>query len=129
MSADGHQDFLPPDPLVARADGRQVAFDGFTVLRGSTRVVRTRWADPPAVCWCRVRVSTKDGSGGITTVSGQVLVFPFRATIGVLLVAAGLLLWRMVRRRSAERTRQAVAQARAAGMQEGRMNLNPPPES
>jgi len=57
-------------------------------------------------------------------------VFPFRATIGVLLVAAGmLLLWRMVRRRSAERTRQAVAQARAAGMQEGRMNLNPPPES
>ncbi|MFE2519398.1 fimbrial biogenesis chaperone [Streptomyces mirabilis] len=53
-----HHDFYGPHHnLVAEADGTKLAFSDFTVLRGSSRTVKTQWTDPPLACVCHIKVA------------------------------------------------------------------------
>jgi hypothetical protein len=68
----------------------------FTILRDSTRLVRTSWPDPPLLCICHVVVHLNDGTGHVITRTAEVIVFPVRLLIGIVVAAIGL--WLLTRR-------------------------------
>ncbi|MEV7005358.1 hypothetical protein [Streptosporangium sp. NPDC051022] len=94
-----HRDFFGRDALSVEVDGRRVPFPDFTVLRGASRDVTLRWADPPLMCVCHARVSVS-GPGGTSSRSATLVIFPlhlFALLLGVLLALSFLL--RLARRR------------------------------
>src|SRR5918994_2306066 len=116
-----HRDFVPPHALVATTGGRPTSFPAFTLLRGSARVVGAELHDLPAVCWCRIRVTADDGAGRLLVAEARVLVFPFRLTVGVLLVALGLTaLLRLLRERHRRRVSAEIALERERAYRQGR---------
>jgi hypothetical protein len=99
-----HRDYVAPDNLLAVAGRQKIGFPDFTVLRGSTRIVATRWMYPPLLCICRLRVTTDDGEGHVIAVQARVLIFPVRLALGILLATMGLMLllrrkWKVSRQR------------------------------
>jgi hypothetical protein len=103
-----HRDFIRPRNLVAVVDnGDHVEFPSFTVLRDSARRVETQWEDPPALCLCRLAVTSRDGQGRVITAVTRVIVFPLRLTLGVLVTAVGLYL--LTRERLASHRRRLRA--------------------
>lgn len=118
-----HRDYLAGDRLVAEAGGDRVPFPDFTVLRGSTREVSTEWS-PPLACVCRVQVVGDDGRGGRLVASARVVVFPFRAALGLVVLVLGLaLLARGLRHRGRRVTAAEVAAARQEAYEQARRDL------
>ncbi len=95
-----HRQFARAEQLVATTGDHQIPFPAFTVLADSTRVVETVWTDPPVLCLCSVTISVDNGQGAVLTASTRVLVFPWRATLILLALLAGLALFRTGRQRS-----------------------------
>jgi hypothetical protein len=91
-----HRDFSGANLLMARASGKSVAFPDFTVMRGSTRDVTTAW-NPPLMCICHATVSITNANGVVQSTRVQIIVFPVKPAIIVvvgLLLALVLLRWR-----------------------------------
>ncbi|OLF15182.1 hypothetical protein [Actinophytocola xanthii] len=96
-----HRDFRGAAGLTVDAAGTARAFPDFTVMRGSTRVVRTTW-DPPLLCVCHPAVSITNADGSVRTVTVRVVVLPVYLLLAVL-AAAVAVLW--VRRRRSRKIR------------------------
>lgn len=112
-----HRRFEESTRLVATAGEEEFAFQNFTVLGDSTRVVEAIWPDPPTFCWCTIDVETDDGQGNLLVASTRVLMFPLRLTLAILAAAVGLsLLLAARRRRRAQRLEQLLAQAHQDGI-------------
>jgi len=120
-----HRDYLPPRLLHATAGGQRVDFPSFTVLRGSARELTTSWDNPPWVCICRARVATDDGNGRQIVATARIIVFPARATAGLLLLVVGIsLLGRGLRRRNTHSRKAALDRARQDAYDQARRDLN-----
>lgn len=85
-----HRDFLGAGRLSVRVNGADVPFPGFTVMRGATREVTTRW-DPPTMCVCRATVSVPLPGGLVRALTVTIVVFPAHL-LAVLLIALALVL-------------------------------------
>ncbi|MFE2669268.1 hypothetical protein [Streptomyces mirabilis] len=91
-----HHDFYGPHHnLVAEADGTKLAFSDFTVLRGSSRTVKTQWTDPPLACVCHIKVAIPQKGGPPEVVEATVVRLPLRLVgeIGMAIISL-FLLWR-----------------------------------
>ena len=120
-----HRDYLPPRLLHATIHGQRVDFPAFTVLRASARELATSWDSPPWVCICRARVATDDGNGHQIVATARIIVFPARATAGLLLLVVGIsLLGRGLRRRNTHSRNAALDQARQDAYDQARRDLN-----
>lgn len=118
-----HRNYVGPDRLIASAGGTRVPFPDFTVLRDSTRLVRTQW-QPPLACVCHVRVVSDDGRGHRLVAAATVVVFPFRLMFGLAALVLGLgLLSRGLRRRSRRATDARVAAARREAYEQAQQEL------
>ncbi len=95
-----HRQFARNTQLIATANGAEIPFPAFSVLGDSTRIVQTAWNDPPTFCWCNITVEIDDGQGNIASVSTVVIVFPWRLTIILLALVAGLAMFRRGRQRA-----------------------------
>ncbi|MEO5875127.1 MAG: hypothetical protein ABIQ26_09045, partial [Streptosporangiaceae bacterium] len=82
-----HRDFRGPGRLHAQAGGSDLTFPDFTVLRGSTREVATRW-NPPLMCVCHATVSVGGTGEGTRTATVRIIVLPLH----LLAIALGSLL-------------------------------------
>lgn len=112
-----HRRFEESTRLIATAGEEEFAFQNFTVLGDSTRVVEASWPDPPTFCWCTIDVETDDGQGNLLVASTRVLMFPLRLTLAILAAAVGLsLLLAARRRRRTQRLEQLLAQAHQDGI-------------
>ncbi|MGW4424462.1 hypothetical protein [Streptosporangium sp. NPDC004631] len=89
-----HRDFFGRDGLSVEVDGREVPFPDFTVLRGTSRNVAVRWADPPLMCVCHPKVSIP-GPGGPSSRSATVVIFPLH--LFALMIGLALVLYHLVR--------------------------------
>lgn len=78
-----HRDFRGKGRLRVEAGGGGVAFPDFTVLRGATRQVTTRW-NPPLMCVCHATVAVRGAHGTRSAATVRIIVLP------VHLLAAGL---------------------------------------
>ncbi len=100
-------------------------FPSFTVLRGSARELTTSWDSPPWVCICRARVATDDGNGHQIVATARIIVFPARATAGLLLLVVGIsLLGRGLHRRNTHSGKAALDRARQDAYNQARRDLN-----
>jgi P pilus assembly chaperone PapD len=115
-----HHDYLKPHQLHAEANGKEVAFPEFSLLRDSVRTVTTVWSDPPMLCLCTITVSAADGQGHVVTTSTRVIVFPFALVGGLLLLILGL--W-LVLRTQRRRTQLKLDEASAGAYERGRRGL------
>jgi hypothetical protein len=70
-----HRDFRGADPLQVSGAGRAKAFPDFTVMRGATRTIVTRW-NPPLMCICHPSVSIVGADGIAHSMSIRVVVIP-----------------------------------------------------
>lgn len=93
-----HRRFEDSTRLIAIRGEDEFAFQNFTVLGGSTRVVEAIWTDPPTFCWCTIAVETDDGQGNLLVASTRVLMFPLRLTLAILAAGLGLSLLLAARR-------------------------------
>ncbi|GAA3135265.1 hypothetical protein [Streptosporangium carneum] len=94
-----HRDFFGREGLSVEVNGREVPFPDFTVLRGTSRDVTVRWADPPLMCVCHAEVSLA-GAAGTAGRSVTLLIFPLHLFAMLLGVAVALyVLVRLARRR------------------------------
>lgn len=84
-----HRDFSGTRALKIDVNGYDVPFPDFTVLRGKSRDVTVRWADPPLMCVCRATVSVS-GTGGTSRQSTTFVIFPLRFFGALFAVALGL---------------------------------------
>lgn len=84
-----HRDFHGTARLPVTVGGQQVLFPDFTVLRGATRQVETRWQNPPLLCRCTATVAITGTNGSVTTRAVEVTVISVYLIAGV---AAALLL-------------------------------------
>ncbi|MFF7603203.1 fimbrial biogenesis chaperone [Streptomyces mirabilis] len=91
-----HHDFYGPHHnLVAEADGTKIAFSDFTVLRGSSRTVKTQWTDPPLACVCHIKVAIPQKGGRPEVVEATVVRLPLRLVGWIVMAIISLfLLWR-----------------------------------
>ncbi|MCX4419376.1 hypothetical protein [Streptomyces mirabilis] len=91
-----HHDFYGPHHnLVAEADGTKIAFSDFTVLRGSSRTVKTQWTDPPLACVCHIKVAIPQKGSRPEVVEATVVRLPLRLVGEVVMAIISLfLLWR-----------------------------------
>jgi hypothetical protein len=104
-----HRDFRGDAPLAVDTAGSLVVFPDFTVPRGATRDVSTKW-EPPLMCVCHPTTSVVGADGSIKSQTVRVIVFPFHL-LGLLLVAV-LIIFLVVRLRR-RRFRAAVLAAAA----------------
>lgn len=81
-----HRDFLGPRALKVEVNGYEVPFPDFTLLRGDSRDVTVRWADPPFMCLCHATVSVS-GTNGTSQRSATFVILPLRL-LGALIVVA-----------------------------------------
>jgi hypothetical protein len=130
-SGDVHHSFRGAGQrLTAVADGSRLLFPPFTVLRGTTVSVSTRWDNPPAVCVCHITVSVvTDGHRNDASVT--VVIFPVTKAIGGAVVLTGLSLASLLasrRMRSRGRRGGRARWRRAASLPAGRSRgrLDPP---
>ncbi len=89
------RDFFGREALKVEVNGREIPFPDFTVLRGGSRDVTVRWADPPLMCICHAKVSIAGTSGTITR-SATVVIFPLHLLAllgGAAVVLYGLTWW------------------------------------
>ena len=93
-----HRRFEADTQLLATKGDDDFAFENFTVLGDSTRVVQASWADPPLLCWCTIEVALDDGQGNLLIASTRVIAFPLRLTLALLALTAGLALVTVGRR-------------------------------
>jgi len=102
-----------------------VTFPDFSVLRGSSRVVSTRWQHPPLICLCRVTVATDDGHGHQVAVSRRVVVFPLRFSVGLLFLALGLgLAQKRLRGRRQQQSAERMEQLRQQAYEQARQEFS-----
>ena len=94
-----HRRFEEDGRLLATRDNTSFPFENFTVLGDSTRVVEATWTDPPLLCWCTVDVEIDDGRGNLLTASTQVIAFPLRFSLALLVLTVGLAFVAVGRRR------------------------------
>ncbi|WP_405141009.1 hypothetical protein OG589_29155 [Sphaerisporangium sp. NBC_01403] len=94
-----HRDFRGTGRLHVRVGGSDLTFPDFTVLRGSTREVSTRW-NPPLMCVCHATVSIPGPGEGAHTATVRIVVFPLHLLVVLLVAMAALLLlgWHARRR-------------------------------
>ncbi|MEU2743210.1 hypothetical protein ABZ656_50180 [Streptomyces sp. NPDC007095] len=107
-----HHDFYGPrHNLVAEADGTKIAFSDFTVLRGSSRTVKTQWTDPPLACVCHIKVAIPQKGGRPKVVEATVVRLPLQLVGGIVTAIIGLfLLWRFgLSRYTLQRRDESVA--------------------
>ena len=89
-SGDVHHSFRGAgERLTAVADGSRLLFPPFTVLRGTTVSVSTRWDNPPTVCVCHITVSVVT-DGHRSDASVTVVIFPVAKAIGGAAALTGL---------------------------------------
>jgi hypothetical protein len=105
-----HRDFRGKTPLRVHASGDPATFPDFTVVRGSTRDIRTTW-QPPLMCVCHVGVTVANADGTTRTVSVRVIVFPVVQVLVILGALLALLLLVFLLRR---RYNTSVGRAAAA---------------
>ena len=94
-----HRRFEEDTRLLASNGDSDFAFDNFTVLGDSTRVVQAVWPDPPLLCWCTVDVEIDDGQGNLLVASTRVIAFPLRLSLALLALTVGLAIVAIGRRR------------------------------
>lgn len=85
-----HRRFEEDTQLRATNGDNDFAFENFTVLGDSTRVVEAVWSDPPLLCWCTIEVEVDDGRGNLLTASTRVIAFPLRLSLALLALTLGL---------------------------------------
>ena len=109
-----HRRFEADTQLLASNGGTDFAFENFTVLGDSTRVVQAVWPDPPLLCWCTIDVEIDDGQGNLLVASTRVIAFPLRLSLALLTLTVGLAILAIGRRRrrNARHDRQLEAARR-----------------
>jgi hypothetical protein len=105
-----HRDFRGRERLRATAGGSTIGFPDFTVLRGSTREVTTRW-HPPVMCVCHARVALPGPNGTSSAATVRIFVFPVHLLLIFICVLLVLLLlgWYARRRYRAKVRAAAIA--------------------
>lgn len=104
-----HRTLPGTTPLKVSGAGEGAAFAQFTIMRDSTRIVRTTWR-PPLFCICHPRVSIVRPDGVVQSVSVRVIVVP----LGLLgPVVCGLLVLLVATRLGRRRYRANVTRAAA----------------
>ena len=94
-----HRRFEEDTQLLASSGDNSFAFENFTVLGDSSRVVQAVWPDPPLLCWCTVDVEIDDGQGNLLVASTRVIAFPLRLSLALLALTVGLAIVAIGRRR------------------------------
>ncbi|HZC25668.1 MAG TPA: hypothetical protein VE287_01515 [Actinopolymorphaceae bacterium] len=101
-----HRDFLDKHRIGVQVGEHTVPFAGFTLVRGASRDLRTRWAEPPLMCVCRASLTVTSHSGTARTATATVVILPLQLLVPATALMLALLLtvvlgWR--RRRRARR--------------------------
>lgn len=101
-----HRNFRGEHRLGVEVAGQTVDAPEFTVMRGATREVPVRWADPPLFCFCEATFTVPDLDGSIQHMSARVVIVPLHligAALALIVAAViGCVWWRT---RTQRRTR------------------------
>lgn len=124
-----HRRFEEDTQLLASNGDTDFAFENFTVLGDSTRVVQAVWPDPPLLSWCTVDVEIDDGQGNLLLASTRVIAFPLRLSLALLALTVGLAFLAIGRRRrrTARFDRQLEAARREGAGADAAPDLGPQP--
>lgn len=103
-----HRDFRGKTRLDVVAAGGSTHFPDFTVPRGTSRSISATW-DPPFMCICHPSVTVVNADGSPSSVSMQIIVFPWQISL-IALAALGILVLvvALARRRYRTNVRKAA---------------------
>ena len=117
-----HRDFRGDAPLTVTSAGSTTPFPDFTVMRGATRDVSTRW-DPPLLCVCNPTVTYLDAAGVPQTATATVVVFPADLFAGLVLLAVAIVFAIRWRRRRYEAAVAGPPRPSAGGLRQPEVSL------